>query len=171
MYHAFSTAEKTFWYCRMAQSAESPSVCNTPQAGLQLRHFLWHLQVPADVAWPLLSPRVLPCGLHQILLLQKLPVFCLSSPAKSAEQSPESQLKRALEVIQGSPWCCELEQPGGTTLPQMSLLRRKVSVGLELGMGVPWTATARCQSSCVSKLLVGDRSMDTIFSLAAVDAA
>lgn len=35
-------------------------------------------------------------------------------------------------------------------------------------MGVPWTATARCQSSCVTKLLVGVRGWDAIFSLAAV---
>lgn len=85
---------------------------------LQLR---W--QIPSGETWPLAVSKSSAYGLQQILLLQKLPVSCLSSPAKSAEQSPESQLKWALEVNQSQPWSCEL---GGKTLPLWALLRGKL---------------------------------------------
>lgn len=163
---------------------------------VHLRHVLWELgkifqmchgpslppmQIPADVPWPLVSPManssrcaMAPCCLQEFcmwaaanLAASKAPCFlpvlscniCRTKPRVPAEMSPGGDSKPTLEL-----WT---RAAGGTMLPFCGhCWGENFLLGWQLGMRMP-----QCQSSCVSKLLVGIRGRDAIFFLAAVDAA
>lgn len=118
-----------------------------------------------------LSPRVLhmSCSKHccsKAHFFLPLLSFCKTcrtpSTSAAAVWNPESQLK--WRWFRAKPGALSWSGQGETTLPLRALLRgTHFLFGWQLGMVMPWTATARCQSSCVKTPVVCKR-MGSTFS-------
>lgn len=109
------------------------------------------------------------------LAVQKLTISCLSShSAKSAEPPAPQPLQYKAQNLswnehgrwfRAKPGAMSWGSQGETVFPLRALLRgTRVQLGWQLGMVMPWTATARCQSCCVKTPVVCKRRMRCAYS-------
>lgn len=141
--------------CRITSKAFFRKSCSYTGKFFQMWHGL------------LLSPTVLRMSCsksccskaHHFLPLLSFCKICRATcTSATAVQSPESQLNKHWRWFRAKPGAMGWSGQGETTLPLRSLLRgTHFQLGWQLGTVTPWTATGRCQSSCVKTPVVCKR--------------